>query len=83
MHGEVRKEDDKILLHPDDEACVSLIATSDNLHVVPHSKVFSQLVCRELQRILQVHTDRHTQKDSLRQQNKFKTAEEVFFFFAS
>lgn len=68
MHGEVRKEDDKILLHPDDEACVSLIATSDNLHVVPHSEVFSQLVCRELQRIL--HTDRHTQKDSLRQQKK-------------
>lgn len=52
MHGEVGEEDDEVLLHPDDEARVPLVAPGDHLHVVAHPEVFSQLVSRELQGIL-------------------------------
>lgn len=56
VHGEVREKDDKVLLHSDDEARVSLVAAGDDLHVVAHAEVFLQLVRGELQGILQTHT---------------------------
>lgn len=52
MHGEVGEEDDEVLLHSDNEACVPLVPPSDHLHVVAHPEVFSQLVSGELQRVL-------------------------------
>lgn len=56
MHGEVGEEYDKVLLHSDDEARVPLVPPGDHLDVVAHSEVLSQLVSRELQRVLQAHT---------------------------
>lgn len=52
VHGEVREEDDEVLLHPDDQARVALVAPSDHLHVVAHAEVLPQLVSRKLQRVL-------------------------------
>lgn len=62
MHGQVREEDDKVLLHTDDEACVALVAAGDDLHVVAHPEVLLQLVGRELQGVLEnARTHAHTQ----------------------
>lgn len=53
MHGEVREQDDKVLLHSDDQAGVALVTAGDHLHVVAHPEILLELVSRELQRILQ------------------------------
>lgn len=58
VHGEVREEDDKVFLHSYDEAGVSLVSPCNHLHMVAHPEIFSQLMSRELQRIL--HCNRHT-----------------------
>lgn len=55
MHGEVREEDDKVLLHAYDEAGVALVAACYHLDVVTHTEVLPQFMGWELQRIL--HTD--------------------------
>lgn len=47
MHCEVREEDDKVLLHSDDQTSVSLVSSSDHLHVVSHTEVFTQLMSRK------------------------------------
>lgn len=52
VHGEVGEQDDKVLLHSDDEAGVALVSPGDHLHVVAHPEIFSHLVSRELQRVL-------------------------------
>lgn len=52
VHGEVREEDDEVLLHPHDEACVALKPTSDHLHVVPHLEVLAKFLGWELQHVL-------------------------------
>ena len=34
MHGEVREEDDHVVLHPDDQAGVALITAADHTNVI-------------------------------------------------
>jgi len=48
MHGEVREEDDDILLDTDDEPGVPLILPPDDLHVVTSLEMLLQLMGREL-----------------------------------
>lgn len=53
VHGEVGEEDDEVLFHSDNEACVPLVPAGDHLHMVAHPEVFLQLVSGELQGVLQ------------------------------
>jgi hypothetical protein len=34
MHGEVREEDDHVVLHTDDQAGISFVAAADHTHVI-------------------------------------------------
>jgi hypothetical protein len=34
VHGEVREEDDHVVLHTDDQACISFVAAADHTHVI-------------------------------------------------
>lgn len=52
VHGEVREEDDKVLLHPNDEARVTLETPRDHFHVVAHLEILAQLLSWELQHVL-------------------------------
>lgn len=53
VHGEVREEDDEVLLHADDQAGVALVSPGDHLHVVAHPEILPQLMSRELQGVLE------------------------------
>ena len=57
VHGEVREEDDEVLLHSHDEASVAFVSPGNHLYVVAHPEIFSQLVSRELQRVLHRETN--------------------------
>lgn len=52
MHGKVREENDKVLLHADYKARVTFKTTRDYFHVVAHTKVLPQFMSWKLERIL-------------------------------
>ncbi len=52
MHGEIREQNDKVLLHTDYEACVTFKTSCNNLHVVTHTEVLPQLMSWKLKRVL-------------------------------
>lgn len=58
MHGKVREENDKVLLHSHNKACVAFIAAGNNFNMVTHAEVFPQLMSRKLQWVLRTERGR-------------------------
>lgn len=53
MHGEIREENDKVLLDPHNETRVTLESASNHFHMVPHLEVLPKFLGWELQHVLE------------------------------